>query len=93
MAVYTIPAWKTWYLIYWKASTWVGKDATVYFKARPLGWVFNVKHVAYIVEGSYDYRFTPPLQIPEKTDVCVDAAAWQASTSISAVFDIILIDN
>lgn len=93
MAIYTIPAWKTWYLLSWKAATWKGRDATIKFKARPLWWVFNVKHVAYLVENSYDYTFNPPLTIPEKTDIQVTAIAGQASTSVSAVFDIILIDN
>jgi len=93
MSLYTIPAWKTWYLTYWKSATWVWKDATVYFKVRPIGWVFNVWHVAYLVENSYEYEFNPPMVIPEKADVVVTAKSWQASTSISAVFDLILVDN
>lgn len=93
MSIYTVPAWKTWYLTYWKAATWIWKDAIVYFKIRPEWWVFNVWHIAYLVENSYDYTFNPPLAIPEKADIVVTAKAWQASTSVSAVFDLILINN
>ena len=94
MWVYTIPAWKTWYLIYWKSWTWKWKEVLIKFKIRPLWWVFNVWHVAYVYEGTYDYRFNPPLAIPEKTDLMVTGTnVWAWSIQVSAVFDLILIDN
>jgi len=93
MAIYTVPAWKTWYMTYGKMSTWKGFEVTIRMKARMLWWAFQTKHQAYCYQGTYDYRFTVPLQIPEKTDIIVTAEADLANANVSAVFDLILLDN
>lgn len=93
MATYTIPAWKTGYLLYGKASTWQWKNVTFKFKSRPVGWVFNLKHTFNTFEWNYDYRYQIPLQIPEKTDLVVTAQVTTWTAAVSAVFDLILIDN
>lgn len=92
MALYTIPAWKTWYLLFWKASLGQWKEWEIRFRARPLGWVFNLKHKFYAYENNYEYKFQIPMKLEEKTDLLVDWKCW-LDTGVSAVFDIILIDN
>jgi len=93
MTTYTIPAWKTWYLLQWKASTGQWKAVTFKFKARPLGWVFNLKHTFDIYETNYGYQYPMPLQLPAKTDIMVTAQVATWTASVSAVFDIVLIDD
>lgn len=93
MAMYTIPAWKTGYILYGKSSIWQWKEATIRFKWRPLWGVFALYHAFYIFENNYDYRYQTPLRVPEKTDLLVTGQVTLATTAISASFDIIIIDN
>lgn len=93
MAIYTVPAWKTWYLTYGKMSTGKWFEIKIRMKARPFWWAFQVKHIAYCYEGTYDYEFTTPLAIPEKTDIIVTAEADLANANVTAVWDMILLDN
>jgi hypothetical protein len=90
----TIPAGKTGYLIYGKASTGEGKAAEVSYYGRSPGGVFNLSHKLYLYEGSYDYEFRIPSIIPEKTDLDVRGKNVQAGNiEVSAAFDILLVDN
>lgn len=93
MAMYTIPAGKTGYIVFGKASASSGKDVIIKFFGRIFGGVFMVKHVLDIYSANYDYFFKAPMKMPEKTDVEVRATSGAAGTSVSAAFDIILVDN
>lgn len=96
MAVYTIPAGKTGYLLDLhlgsdKAST--NTAMTYRLFARPFGGAFNIKGNFNAAGGqSLDINYPVPLKFEEKTDLKIDVAAGQA-TQVSATFDIILVDN
>lgn len=96
MAVYTIPAGKTGYLLDLhlgsdKAST--NTAMTYRLFARPFGGAFNIKGNFNAAGGqSLDINYPVPLRFEEKTDIKIDVIAGQA-TQVSATFDIILVDN
>lgn len=99
MAVYTVPAGKTAYLL----KTQMGSDkastnaALKYsLKARDTddGNVFQIKGISYAAGGQnvvVDYPI--PLQFTEKTDIRIDVIASSGGQTCSATFDIILVDN
>lgn len=102
MAIYTVPAGKTAYLTRGYASTSGANKASNYvvrFFAREFGKVFRLQNVNAITENGnsivvLDY-FTP-LKIPEKTDLEVRVEATGVGVtgaSISAGFDLVLVDN
>ena len=96
MAVYTVPAGKTAYLMKLqmgsdKAST---NSAMSYsLMARELGGTFRIKGRFFSAGGQNIITEYPvPLKFDEKTDIKIDCTAAQQST-VSATFDIILVDN
>lgn len=94
MALYTIPAGKTGYLIKFQGS--VDKNQEVIFKlfARPQddNGVFNLKGQfgTFGVPITYDYPV--PLEFKAKTDIEIQAKAG-ATAGGGAIFDLILVDN
>ena len=96
MAVYTIPAGKTGYLL--KANFGSDKASTnsamgYSIMARPFGGTFNIKGRFYSAGGQNIVQEYPiPLKFDEKTDIRIDITAAQQAT-IAATFDIILVDN
>lgn len=102
MAIYTIPAGKTGYLVKWyitinsNGSTSEKEcDAALY--TRLDGKVFRLKEYVGLDNhgaGSWNYDYPIPLKLPEKTDVKVVADTVSSNnTDVTAGFDIILIDN
>lgn len=96
MAVYTIPADKTGYLMQGTCSIQKGGDATGDMFVRYFGQSsFRVGH-SFEVEGAggqYKYKFTVPIRIPEKSDIDVRANVRSNNARLTAAFDLILIDN
>lgn len=96
MAVYTIPADKTGYLTQGVCTIQKGGDATGDMFVRYSGSSsFRVGH-SFEVEGQggpYNYKFTVPLRIPEKSDIDVRATVRSNNARLTAAFDLILIDN
>lgn len=96
MAVYTVPAGKTAYLLDLhlgsdKAST--NTAMTYRLFARPFGGAFNIRGNFNAAGGqNLDINYPVPLKFEEKTDLKIDVIAGQA-TQISATFDLILVDN
>lgn len=93
MAVYTIPAGKTGYLLKIQGSS--DKSAAVKFKlyARAFGEAFNLKGQWGIGGGNaVDYDYPVPLKFTEKTDLKVDVTTGSTS-GCGAIFDLILVDN
>jgi hypothetical protein len=93
MAVYTIPAGKTGYLIKFQGSA--DKSTAVKFKffARPFGEAFNLKGQWGTQGGNpvtYDYPI--PLSFAEKTDLKIDVET-AANCGCGAIFDVLLVDN
>lgn len=94
MAVYTIPAGKTGYLLKFQGSM-DKQNAPVKFKlfARPFGNGFNLKGQWGSQGGnSVDYDYPVPLVFAEKTDLRVDVVTG-GTCGNGAIFDLILVDN
>jgi hypothetical protein len=102
MAIYTIPAGKRGYMRDWYAAT-AGSNRTSNYRikllARPFGGVFQLKHVSAIADNgtsSYQHKYEEPEVFEEKTDIEMTAqmfASGATEASVSAGFDIVLIDN
>ena len=93
MAVYTIPAGKTGYLIKFQGSM-DKQNVDVKFKlfAREFGGAFNLKGQWGTQGGnSVTYDYPIPLEFPEKTDIKVNVDSGTAGHG--AIFDIILVDK
>jgi hypothetical protein len=96
MAVYTVPANKTAYLLQGVCSIQKAGDATGDMFIRYFGQSsFRVGH-SFEVQGEggpYNYKFSVPIRIPEKSDIDVRAAVRTNNSRVTAAFDLILIDN
>lgn len=96
MAVYTIPAGKTGYLLKGNASAEANKDASGFMYVRYSGQTtFRVGHTFEFagIGGPYDYEFTVPIPIPEKSDIDVRATTRDNNGRYTVAFDILLVDN
>jgi hypothetical protein len=96
MAIFTVPADKTAYLTQGGCSIQKGGDATGDMFVRFFGQSsFRVGH-SFEVQGEggpYQYKFTVPLRIPEKSDIDVRVSVRSNNSRVTAVFDLIIIDN
>lgn len=96
MAVYTVPANKTGYLLQGVCSIQKGGDATGDMFIRYFGQTsFRVGH-SFEVQGEggpYHYKFSVPIRIPEKSDIDIRAAVRSNNSRVTAAFDLIIIDN
>ena len=92
MAVYTVPAGKTGYLMKLQASP--DKNTDVLFKlvVREFGGAFLTKGVfgTFGIPVTYDYPV--PLRFPERTDIEIQGKAGN-TCGAGALFDVILVDN
>ena len=100
MALYTIPAGKTGYLLHGTATGSSDTDATgfmmVRFGAGDYGTsAFRVGHSfeLQLRGGQYDYTFQTPIPIPEFSDIDVRITNRSNNKRITAAFDILLVDN
>lgn len=96
MAVYTIPAGKTGYILHGTATGSSDTDASGSMMVRYFGTSsFRVGHAfeLQLRGGQYDYTFTTPIPVPEKTDIDVRASMRSNNKRITAAFDILLVDN
>lgn len=99
MAVYTVPAGKTAYLIKTqmgsdKASTNASLKYTLIARDTDDGNVFQIKAISYAAGGqNVVVEYPVPLKFEEKTDIRMDVLAASGGQTCSAMFDIILVDN
>jgi hypothetical protein len=96
MAVYTIPAGKTGYLLKGNASAEYTKDASGFMFVRYFGQTtFRVGHTFEFSgsAGPYEYEFPIPLPIPEKSDIDVRVTTRDNNGRYTVAFDILLVDN
>lgn len=98
MAVYTVPASRTGYMVNWtagidRAGINQNRSGDAKLMFRPPGEVFQTKDTAGIFNNYRDRDFKVPLKATEKTDIKVNASAVTNSTAFSATFDLILLDN
>lgn len=95
MAVYTVPAGKTGYLLKGTASCQANADASVSMYARySATGQFRIGHTLEVsgAGGQYTYDFTIPIELPPKTDIDVRATVRSNNARVTAAFDIILLD-
>ena len=96
MAIYTVPAGKTAYLLKGTATCAAAADATIDMFIRYFGQTtFRIGHTAEVsgAGGQYEYQFPIPTEIPEKSDIDVRALVRSNNARVTAAFDIILVDN
>ena len=93
MAIYTVPAGKTGYLLKGVATCQSGADATGDMFIRYFGQdSFRVGHSFEVsgTGGEYLYDFGVPVKIPEKSDIDVRCNVRSNNARVTAAFDIIL---
>lgn len=93
MAVYTVPAGKTGYLLKGVATCQSGADATGDMFVRYFGQdSFRVGHTFEVsgTGGEYSYDFGVPIKIPAKSDIDVRCTVRSNNARVTAAFDILL---
>lgn len=96
MAIYTVPAGYTAYLTQGTASCQANADATVSMFVRYAGELsFRIGHSLEVsgAGGQYNYNFSVPLRLPEKTDIDVRATVRSNNARVTAAFDMILVQD
>tara|TARA_B100001939_G_scaffold143952_1_gene124641 strand:+ start:842 stop:1579 length:738 start_codon:yes stop_codon:yes gene_type:complete len=96
MAIYTVPAGYTGYLYQGTASAESGADATGDMFVRYFGQsAFRIGHTFEVAGagGEYNYQFTFPVQIPEKSDIDVRFSTRTNNGRYTASFDILLVQE
>ena len=99
MAVYTVPAGKTAYLLKTqmggdKSSNNAAMKYSLMARDTDNGNVFQIKGISYTAGGqSVVVDYPIPLKFEEKTDIRIDVVAAQGGQTCSAMFDLILVDN
>lgn len=94
MAIYTVPAGYTGYLMQGVCSVQYGADATGDMFVRYFGQnAFRVGHSFEVsgAGGAYRYPFQFPVAIPAKSDIDVRATVRSNNARITAAFDMLLI--
>lgn len=93
MAVYTVPAGFTGYLVALDATIDGTKTCQMLMYHRLAGKPFRIAHVAES-DGHYRYDFTAPLTVPEKTDIDIRIDNVSGNDArVTANFDIVLIKD
>ena len=96
MAVYTIPAGKTGYILHGTATGSSDTDAEGRMMVRYFGTsAFRIGHAfeLQLRGGQYDYTFATPIPIPEKADIDIRVSMRSNNKRVTAAFDILLVDN
>ena len=96
MCVYTVPAGYTGYLMQGTASIQYGGDATIDMFVHYYGQTsFRIGHSAEVAGTGmpYNYKFSVPIAIPEKSDIDVRTSVRSNNARVTAAFDIILVSN
>jgi len=96
MSVYTIPAGYIGYLYHGTMTVQSNADATgfMFVRRNTAGTTFRVGHTFEVAGGSqYDYTFSFPPPIPEKSDIDVRATVRSNNARVTAAFDISLVEN
>ena len=96
MAIYTIPAGYTGYLLKGVCTCGANADATgdmfVRYDGQPnfrIGHSFEVSGTG----GEYSYDFGVPIKLPAKTDIDVRASVRTNNARVTAAFDILLVKD
>ena len=96
MAIYTVPAGYTGYMYKGVATAQSGADATgfMYVRYNSVATIFRVGHTFEISGGGqYEYEFSFPQEMPEKTDIDIRLQTRSNNGRFTAAFDMLLIKN
>ena len=96
MAIYTVPAGYTGYIYQGVASAEAGADATGDLFVRRYGEsAFRIGHSFEVsgAGGDYNYSFSFPVQIPEKSDIDVRISTRANNGRYTAAFDMLLVQE
>lgn len=96
MAIYTIPSGCTGYLYKGVCSCQASADGNGNMYVRYFGQdAFLIGHSFEVsgVGGQYEYDFSFPIQLPEKTDIDVRMTTRTNNGRYTAAFDLLLIEN
>lgn len=96
MAIYTVPAGYTGYIYQGTASAEFGADATGDMFVRYGGEsAFRIGHSFEVsgAGGEYNYQFSFPVQIPEKSDIDIRMETRTNNGRYTAAFDILLVQE
>ena len=93
MAQYTVPAGFTGYVMQGTANIGKGNDGAGSFRTRLFGSGFQVAMYFQLYQSTFNYVFTTPMKLPEKTDLDVVMTASNANTTSSVIYELILIEN
>ena len=96
MAIYTVPAGYTGYIYQGTASAESGADGTGDMFIRYFGeTAFRIGHSFEVAGagGEYNYQFSFPVQVPEKSDIDVRLSTRSNNGRYTAAFDILLVQE
>lgn len=93
MAIYTVPAGRTAYMIRWLSSVGKGDDVETTLWFRSNNGVFQIKDHHHVYQTEMLRPFVPYLKIEQKTDIEIKGHIGAAGGETSAGFDLILVDN
>jgi len=94
MAVYTVPANHTAYMLCLDASLNKAEDGNLRLYQRPYEESFKIAHMAEIYESSYRYDFPIPLKFTEKTDLDMRLADVETNnTRCTSNFALLLVND
>lgn len=91
MAVYTVPAGHTAYLMKYDFSGSANSAISSRLLFCEPNGVFRVQHSGSVYGGQYDYAFDIPLAVPEKTDIDLRVTAGTGAAIIGANFNLIAV--
>ena len=93
MAIYTIPAGHTGYILTGDATIDSNKNCQVMMYVREFGKAFRIGHIAEAT-GHYRYDFLSPLAIPEKSDIDIRVDEVSGNdTRVTANFDLVIVKS
>lgn len=91
MAVYTIPAQTTGFMLAYTVGTGKGDDAHLKMFARELGGAFQIKNEMKSYQSTTTQDFQIPLRFEEKTDIDFRATTSNANSDCIVNFDLVLV--
>jgi len=92
MAIYTVPAGYTAYLLQLGASVNKNEDVQIAMYQREFNQAFKILHLTELYEGTYSMNFPLPIKIEQKTDLEIRASEVETNgTRVTATFDLLLV--
>ena len=92
MAIYTIPAGYTGYLLNISSSVNKNEDVQITMHQRKINESFKILHLTELYQRTYSFKFEVPLKLEEKTDIDLRASEVETNnTRVTGTFDLLLV--